>query len=261
MAKPPYYRIFIKAGDKHYLVARLWQQSSDESLMLQVEPSKQSNGGSIGMVPITGDRFEIQFDDINTPSDIDHTSIHASGQSHTKLKDGSRSINYDKENTGIPLRNLHTIKHLGTLITREMLTADESTPSRASDVIIERDPSQKSSVIDILALPKSINVKFNAEWDMENDRQVVLTIGLHRLGFNGLDVFILTRSSDQFDAIPAKSIHLPDMNNIVPFVVSLDDKKAVIQLSSLTFDELIVPENGDDPYNGFTVITATPKWL
>lgn len=93
MAKPPYYRIFIKEGSDTYLLCRLWQQKSDESLMLQMQPGKHSTGGTVGKIETTGDTIEINYDDINTPADIEHTTIHASSQSHTKLKDGTRSIN------------------------------------------------------------------------------------------------------------------------------------------------------------------------
>jgi hypothetical protein len=261
MAKPPYYRIFLIEGSSHYLVARLWQQKSDESLMLQMQPSKQSSGGMIGKVEITGDTFDIHYDQIDTPAEIDHTTIHATGQSHTKLKDGSRSTNYDKDHAGIPLKDLKTIKHLGTLLSREMTQDDELTPERATDVLIERGAGQKFSVLDILAIPKGANINFSADWDMENERQVVMTIGMHRLGFNGFDVLVFTRSSDQFDNVPNKTLHLPDMNNIVPFVVKLDDKKATIKLSALTFDEIVSLQDKANPYDGFTVITATPKFL
>lgn len=261
MPKPPYYRIFLKEGDKHYLVCRLWQQKSDESLMLQMQPSKHGVGGTIGKIEITGDTFDINYADISTPADIEHTTIHATGQSHTKLKDGSRSINYDKDHAGIPLANLKTIKHLGTLLSREMTQDDELKPERATDVLIERGAGQKFSVLDILAVPKGANINFSADWDMQNERQVMMTVGMHRLGFNGFDVLVFTRSSDQFDKVPNKTLHLPDMNNIVPFVVKLDDKKATIKLSALTFDEVVSLQNKDNPYDGFTVITATPEWL
>lgn len=261
MAKPPYYRIFLKEGSKCYLLCRLWQQKSDESLMLQMQPNKHGTGGKVGKIEITDGTFDIHFDQITTPAEIEHTTIHATGQSHTKMKDGSLSINYDKDHAGIPLADLNTIKHLGTLISRDMGSDDELKPTRATDVSIERGAGQKFSVLDILAVPKGANFNFTADWDMENERQVMMTIGMHRLGFNGFDVLVFTRSSDQFDKVPPKTLHLPDMNNLVPFVVKLDDKKATIKLSTLTFDEVFTPQNKANPYDGFTVITATSKYL
>lgn len=261
MPKPPYYRIFLKEGPKTYLLCRLWQQRSDESLMLQILPGKHSTGGTVGKIEITGDTFDINYDEIDTPAGIEHTTIHASGQSHTKHKDGTRSINYDKDNAGIPLKDLNTVKHLGTLLSRDMSEDDVVKAERATDVSIERNVGQKFSVLDILAVPKGINLNFDFEWDMENERQVQLNVGVHRLGFNGFDVYIFTRSSDQFDKVPNRTLHLPDMNNVVPFVIKLDEKKATIKLSTLTFDEVAKPQDPNDPYAGFNVITATPKYL
>ncbi len=261
MPKPPYYRIFLKEGSKTYLLCRLMQQKSDESLMLQVEPSKAGGSATVGKIEITGDTFEINYEQIDTPADIEHTSIHASGMSHTKLKDGTYRFNYDKDNAGIPLAELKTIKHLGTLLSREMTEADIKPAERLTDVAIERNTGQKFSVLDILAVPKGINFNFSADWDMENDRPVQLNVGMHRLSFNSFDAIIFTRSSDQFDEVPKKTLHLPDMNNIVPFVTRLNGTQAVIKLSSLTFDEVLKPQDPNDPYAGFTVISATPKWL
>lgn len=261
MTKPPYYRIFIKEGSKTYLFCRLWQQKSDESLMLQMQPGKHSTGGTVGNIAITGDTFDINYEDIDMPAEIEHTTIHASGQSHTKLKDGTRSINYDKDHAGIPLKDLKTVKHLGTLLSREMTADDVVKAERVTDVPIERNVGQKFSVLDILAVPKGINLNFNFKWDMENERQVQLNVGVHRLGFNGFDVYIFTRSSDQFDKIPNRTLHLPDMNNIVPFVVKLDESKVTIKLSTLTFDEVAKPQDPNDPYAGFTVLSATNKYL
>ncbi len=229
--------------------------------MLQVEPSKTGGSATVGKIEITSDTFEINYEDIDTPAEIEHTNIHASGMSHTKLKDGTYRFNYDKDNKGIPLTELKTIKHLGTLLSREMTEADEKSAERANDVPIERNAGQKFSVLDVLAVPKGINFNFSADWDMENDRPVQLNVGMHRLSFNGYDVIIFTRSSDQFDEVPSKTLHLPDMNNIVPFVTKLNGKQAIIKLSTLTFDEVIKPQDPNDPYAGFTVITATPKWL
>jgi hypothetical protein len=261
MAKPPYYRIFLNESGKNYLLCRLWQQKSDESLMLQMQPGKNTKGGTIGKIEVTGSVFDIHFDDITTPADIEHTTLHATGQSHTKMKDGSLSINYDKDHAGIPLTGLKTIKHLGTLISRDMAADDETAKSRVSDVSIERGTGQKFSVLDILAVPKGVNFNFTTDWDMENKREVKMTIGLHRLGFNGFDVIIFTRSSDQFDKVPPKTLHLPDMNNIVPFVTKLDDKKATIKLSELTFNKVFTPQTKSNPYDGFTGITATSKYV
>ena len=243
------------------MLCRLWQQKSDESLMLRMQPGKHSTGGTVGKIEITGDTVEINYDEINTPAEIEHTTIHASGQSHTKLKDGTRSINYDKDHAGIPLKDLKTAKHLGTLLSREMTDDDVVKAERATDVPIERNVGQKFSVLDILAVPKGINLNFNFEWDMKNERQVQMNVGVHRLGFNGFDVYIFTRSSDQFDKVPNRTLHLPDMNNVVPFVVKLDEKKATIKLSSLTFGEVAKPQRPKNQNEGFTVITLTPKHL
>jgi hypothetical protein len=262
MSKPLKYRLFVKEGDKHYLIAHLWQ-GTDGSLMMKLEPSKASDGkgGMIGHIPITSDRFEIKFSEINTPAEVDHTSLHASGQSHTKLKDGSYAINYSKGMADIPLRNLKTVKHLGTLIAREAKSEDEQSPTRKTDVIIERNQGQSTTILDLMAVPQGINLQFSMNWDMENQRMVQLTVGMFGLSFKDLTVMIFARHSDGFDKQPPKTVHLPDMNNLVPFVVSLDDKKAVIQISQLTFDEVLTPKGSNDPYKDFTVITATPKWL
>lgn len=215
----------------------------------------------MGKVKITGDTFDINYEEIDTPAEIEHTTIHASGQSHTKLKDGTRSINYDKDHAGIPLKNLKTVKHLGTLLSRDMTADDVIKIERATDVPIERNVGQKFSVLDILAVPKGINLNLNFEWDMENERQVQMNVGFHRLGFNGFDVYIFTRSSNQFDKVPNRTLHLPDMNNIVPFVIKLDEKKATIKLSTLTFDEVTTQQDSNDLNSGFMVISATPKYL
>ncbi len=231
--------------------------------MMKLEPSKVNDGkgGMIGRIPITSDRFEINFSEISTPAEVDHTSLHASGQSHTKLKDGSYSINYSKEMGGIPLKDLKTAKHLGTLIAREAKLEDEQSPTRKTDVIIERNKGQSTTILDLMAVPQGVNLKFNMNWDMENERMVQLTVGMFGLPFKDLTVMIFARHSDGFDKQPPKTVHLPDMNNLVPFVVSLDDQRAVIQISQLTFDEVLTPEDPNDSYKDFTVITATPKWL
>lgn len=229
--------------------------------MLQVEPNKAGDSATVGKIEIKSDTFEINYEQIDTPAEIEHTNIHASGMSHTKLKDGTYRYNYDKDDKGIPLRALKTIKHLGTLLSRKMTEADEKPAERATDVSIERNTGQRFSVLDILAVPKGINFNFSADWDMENDRPVHLNVGMHRLTFNGFDAIIFIRSSDQFDEVPSKTLHLSDMNNVVPFVTKLNGKQAVIKLSTLTFDEVLRPQDPDDPYAGFAAITATPKWL
>ena len=255
------YRIFIKEGSNHYLVGRLIQQKSDVSLMLQIEPSKQLDGSKIGKIVITSDTFEIPYAMIDIPIEIEHTTIHATGQSHTKLSDGTYSINYDRTNSGISLVNLKTVKHMGTLITREMLSQDVVLPSRKTDIIIERNVGQRSSIIDLLAVPSDGNINFNVDWDMENDRPVQLTIGLFRVPFTGFDILLFTRSSDQFDSQPPGTIHLPDMNSLVPFVLSMDEKKVIIRLSGLAFEEVINLAEGENNIGGMTTISVTPKYL
>ncbi len=262
MSKPLKYRLFIKEGSNHYLIAHIWQ-GTDGSLMMKLEPSKVSDGksGMVGSIPITSDRFEIKFSEISTPAEVEHTSLHASGQSHTKLKDGSYAINYSKDMAGIPLRDLKTAKHLGTLIAREAKLEDIQLPTRKTDVVIERNKGQSTTILDLMAVPQGVNLKFDMNWDMENERMVQLSVGMLSLPFKDLTVMIFARHSDGFDRLPSKTVHLPDMNNLVPFVVGLDDEKAVIQISQLTFDEVLTPEDSDDSYRDFIVITAIPKGL
>lgn len=261
MAKPPHYRIFIKEGAETYLFCRLWQQKSDESLMIFIYPRKGGTGGTLGKVKIESNPFDIYFDQVSTPANFEHTTIHASGQSHTKLKDGSLSVHHDKLSPGIPLKGLKTSKHLSTLLCRDMDDGDKQIITRQGDIPIERDISQKFTTMDILAIPKSINIKFSGNWEMENDRPVTLSINLHRLLFNSFDVLIFTRHSDQFDNAPPKTIQLPDMNSVVPMVTKIDNEKLTVSLSKLNFDQVLVDQDSTDPYYGFNVITAIPKYL
>ena len=261
MARTSYYRVFLKEGSVHYLVCRLIQQKSDESLLLQIEPSKLLAGGNIGQIEITGDTFEILYSKIDTPVEIEHTAIHATGQSHAKLSDGTYIVNYSQENVGIPLAQLKTVKHLGTLVTRQMTDQDVVVPSRNTDVIIEREIGLKCTIIDLLAIPKGSARSFNFNWEMENKQPVRLMVGLTVVPFKGFDAVLFTRSSDQFDKLPPGTLHLLDMNSLVPFVSELDDKKAIIKLSSLKFEEIIEIETNKNMQEGQSVLKATSKYL
>lgn len=260
MQKAPHYRIFIKEGDKTYLLCRLWQQKSDVSLMLHVYPKKGGSGGTLGKLKIESNPFDIRYDQVSEPVDIEHTSIHATGQSHTKMKDGTRTVTNDKEAITIPLEELKTSKHLTTLLCRKMSDGDVDEMTRQNDVPLERNSSQKFTTLDIIAIPASANINFSFDWDMENDKPVQLNINTHRLRFKDFDVLIFTRHSDQFDTAPPKTIQLPDMNDKVPFVTKIDTDKLTVNISQLTFSEMITPA-GENPYEGFAVISATPKYL
>lgn len=259
-----YYRIFLKEDMNNYLTFRLIQQGSDESLMLKIESSKSSEACKIGKIEIIGNTFEILYSKINEPAEVDHTSIHATGQSHTKLTNGELIINYGKNDFGIPLAKLKTVKHLGTLIIRKMTDGDKITPVEKTEginVIIERGIGQKCSIIDILAIPKESNVNFNCDWEMHNEREVKMTISLSKLPFNGFDTILFVRSSDQFDKLPDRTLHLSDMNNIVPFILELDDEKALIKLSALKFEEVIKLENGENVNQKMSTLRAVSKYL
>lgn len=258
--KPPYYRIFIREGTKNYLFCRIWQQKSDVSLMLQLNSKKGGTGDTLGKIKIMSNPFDIRYDDVSQPVEIEHTSIHATGQSHTKMKDGSRTVNNDKNAISIPLKGLSTSKHLSTLLCREMVEGDLRETLRENDVPIERKPKQRFTTLDLIAIPKSQNINFNVNWEMENDRPVELSVVLHRLSFKSFDVIIFTRHSDQFDVVPPKTIQLPDMNDKVPFVTKIDEEKLTVNISNLTFSQMVKPA-GNDPYDGYTVLRATSKYL
>ena len=87
-------------------MCRLWQQKSDVSLMLHIYPKKGGSGGTLGKLKIESNPFDIRYDQVSEPVDIEHTSIHATGQSHTKMKDGTRTVTNDKEAITIPLEEL-----------------------------------------------------------------------------------------------------------------------------------------------------------
>lgn len=227
--------------------------------MLQIEPSKKLPRGRHGKFEFKNGEVLVVFDEMRERGEIDHTNIHASGASQTKLKDGSLSINYSEANPGTPLVNLKSVKHLGTLITRDIRDEEGVEISRLTDIPIERMEYQKSSVIDLLAVPKNANINLNAEWDMKNDRPVRLNVGFWKMGFNGFDVIALVRSSDQFDKVPPATLHILDMNDFVPFVLELDDKKARIQLSHLKFEKVIQTNTHNSGEH--IVITATSKYL
>jgi len=262
MAKPPYHRVLIKERDKYYIAFRLFQQKSDNSLMLKIERSKRLTKGGLGVnfIPFDG-ICELYYDEMLIPADIEHTSIHASGQSQYKLKDGSYVINYSKENPGIALDNLATVKHLGTLITREMTADDSITDLKGKDIVIERPVGQNSTIIDILAIPSGAYYSFKVLWPMENDRVVHLSVNTTVIPFKGFDVLLFTRNRDQFDKLPVGTLHLPDMNNLVPFVLAIDDKKAVVQLSKLTFDQIAQTKEAHHLDVGYNQLSATSKYL
>lgn len=258
MAKPPYFRVFLSQNNENYLFCRLFQQKSDNSLILQIVPRKGGTGGTAGKILIEKNPFDIYYDAISKPTDFEHTSIHSTGQSHTKLKDGTYQIHNDKSSNSIPLDNLSTVKHISTIVCREMDENDLVERTRATDIPLIREASQQITIIDMLAVPKGINLNFTGEWEMSNDHPVRLTVGLHKLAFNGFDLILFTRHSDEFEHAPPKSIQLPDLNNHIPTVIKVDNEKITVKVSSLTFDKVLSTEQ---PNDGFTTITATPKWL
>lgn len=259
MARAPYYRLFINEDDHDYLLARLWQSKSDGSLMLNVFET-ESGGGTLARIKIESNPFDIPFDKVNVPVAIDHTSIHATGQSHTKMKDGSLVINNDKVSQSIPLTELKTSKHITTLLCKRMTKEDEMPANRVNDVPLKRASGQNFSVVDVLALPGGMNVSLNVGWEMENDKPVNLTVSTYMLKFNGFDVVLFVRHSDQFETAPPKTIQLPDMNDKVPFVTKIDQEKMTVKISSLTFGQMVVPTDKETP-PGFSSLTATSKYL
>jgi len=262
VSKAPYFRIFIKEDDRTYLLCRIWQQKSDVSLLLKVNQRKNGTGGTLGEIAINSNHFDIHYNQVSRPVDIEHTSIHATGQSHTKMKEGGLYLVHDKYAITIPLTDLKTSKHLSTLLCRELEDEDIEDITRQNDVLIERDKSQRFTALDLLAIPKSANVRFSANWEIENDKMVNLSMGISRLEFNGYDVLVFARHSDQFEKGPPITIQLPDMNDKVPFITKIDDEKLTVNISSLTFSDAIQSqEKGNDPYDGFTVITATSRFL
>jgi len=226
--------------------------------MIQILSRKGGSGGTSCKVLIEKNPFNIFYDAISEPTDFEHTTVHSTGESHTKLKDGTYQTHNDKNSKSISLDNLSTVKHISTIVCRGMDESDLAERTRATDVPLLREPSQKITIIDMLAVPKGINLNFTGEWEINNDHPVKLTIGLHKLVFNGFDLILFTRHSDEFEHAPPKSIQLPDLNNHVPFVTKVDSEKITVNLSSLTFDQVLNAQQSSD---GLTTIDATPKWL
>lgn len=239
MSKPPNYRIFIKEAGETYLLCSLWQQKSDVSLMFRVNTPAGGTGDTIGKVKVQSNPFDIFYKQISKPIAIAHTSIHATGQSHVKMKDTSRTNINDKNATVIPLKDLATSKHLTTLVCKEMSDKDKKDLTRPGDIPIERPDTQRFTTLDLIAIPKSPNINFSVNREIEGNEEVALSINLHRLRFNGYDVLAFSRHSNQFDILPPMTIELPDMNDRIPFITKVDFEKITVNMSSLEFSQII----------------------
>jgi len=186
-------------------------------------------------IPTNGTtKMTVNLSNLEDVGNIDHSSAHESGQSHTVLQPRSRGKSIIAQ--GVPLKDLHTAKFLWTLILRDMsLSRVIETPNK-NDYIIDQPDNLNNLIIDIFALPDGV-VKF--ETDMFVERAgTVLNLGVHLAKFKGFNIFIFARGTDQFKESPNQTVKISGQDDWVPFVTSITKELIELEIRHVEFKEM-----------------------
>lgn len=225
-------RIFIQRDGKNYKIASIEYNPEDASIYLFI-PNRKGTPGKAGKIKLTGQKFQVDIEDLKDDEDFDHFSVHGSGIEHTKLKQG-KTIN---RSSWTPLLGLDRARHLWTLVLPDVNSIEQDQALRARDLKIDYPASMSGGVIDILATPKQQDINFNVEYYENNDRITTHVFGQAVWDVGEYRVFIFSRSSDKHLGSPERTLKISLPNDYVPFInlIAKDYIEGIV--ATLTYDK------------------------
>ena len=231
----------IKVHTKHNGILKsqfvLRQGDKDLSIYLEVAKPTEPSEEKLEFIPTNGtNKITVHLADLRSVTAIDHSSVHESGHSHTRLK--PRSNGKISLPQGIPLTNLQTVKYLWTLVLRDFELSREVKIKTPNDLVIEQPDGLNNMVIDILAVPKK-DLSFNYGESLNNDMPVNMNITFNVAEFEGFNVILFARGTDQFKESPSQTVKLSGQDDWVPFIKSIAKNEIKIEAHHINFGNII----------------------
>ena len=231
----------IKVHTQHQGILRsqfiLRQGDNDLSIYLEVVKPTKPLDEKLEFIPTNGtNKITVHLGNLKGVSAIDHSSVHESGNAHTRLKPrSSGKVNLPQ---GIPLTNLQAVKYLWTLVLRDFKLSREIKAMTANDLVIEQPNGLNNLVIDILAVPKK-DLSFSYGESLNNNVPVNMNISFNVAEFEGFNVVIFARGTDQFKESPSQTIKFSGQDDWVPFVKSINKNEIVVEAHHINFKNII----------------------
>lgn len=217
----------MKRGSNHYKLGTLFW-SRDESIYFTLKRSKDSPRGSLGQFRVNASTgyWSIRFDDKLEEVDIAHSTIHATGQSHVKLRDGS----YRESPNGFPLKGLSQPRALWTIVWNASSKSTKNYQPKSTDFVIEEPNRIEARVLYLIAVPLG-SVTLNLQTEV-NDDGTLPDLALFPFELNGVGLVALLHSTDRMLS-PKRTLKINSINNAIPVVTSIDSEKVEGTLTAI----------------------------
>lgn len=233
---PKEIKVFINKSGKHFRIFKLFRTTNDpESIYLHMERHNALEGSGIGKFVLSGSPFlgNIFYDKSNIEfHPINHSSIHADGRRHTKLKSGE----YENITYGIPLRGLKTAKPLWTIVPGEFDPEKEVKVLPKNEFVINEPDEVHARCIIVFAAPTgnlNLTVPFPVEYfDMSSNRFPLNSFGFQMPNFS---IFLLVFSSLTFFVPPPRSYAFSDIGGLTPSIKSMQKDHMEVELRGMVY--------------------------
>lgn len=236
---PKEIRVFINKSGKHFRIFKLFRTTNDpESIYLHMERHSALEGSGTGKFvlmgntesPFLGNIFYEQSNIDFHP--IDHSSVHADGRRHIKLKNGE----YENITYGIPLKGLETAKPLWTIVPGEFKPEKEVKTLPKNEFVINEPDEVRARCIIVFAAPTgnlNLTIPFPVEYfDMSNNRFPLNIFGFQMPNFS---IFLLVFSSLTFLVPPPRSYAFSDIGGLTPFIKSMQADHMEVELRGMVY--------------------------
>jgi hypothetical protein len=183
------WKIYIKKGEKSYRVLKIMQGANLDIYLIPRNAVYFSREIIAGLN--VGDQIELHYEKLG--DQIDHYSVHSlTGQRHVKLNPSSRPLEptigtkLDKINKAIPL----------VTIVASINQGSEEKPSSGKWFGYNLPPDVNYIVMDLIAIPKKSNIKFQQNFKIQNDKKTNESFDTKILEMQNCNVIVLTRSTN-----------------------------------------------------------------
>lgn len=229
-------RILINKDGTKYRVFQLIETSDKSILLKTYKANKSLQGSRLGKYMLKGFTARIFYNsNTATVKEIDHSTVHPSGQSHVKLIDGF----HKNIQQGVPLERLNKARHLWTIVSGNFTKSNIVTVPRKTDFIINEPQEMSVRAIVIMAVPKG-NINFEVSFDITKLTKIPPDLGFFLLEFSQFNIAILIYSTNLFEKSPPYTYKFPSMGQLCPFIIAVTDEYIDLELRPVLNSEKFI---------------------
>ena len=205
----------IKKKELLFKVGTLFWDPEEMSLYMTLHRDKTSPKGTVGQFNVQRDgSWTIPFKDNVQEERVLHSSVHASGVSHTRLE-GSREVGREE---GTPLRGLKTPRPLWTIAARISEDTQPIQQAKDDDFIVVEPPELKARVIYMIAMPQGSS-EFRVQTFVNEDGSLP-SLAWYTFDLGKIGLLVQLHSTDRMIE-PERTIKVSSVKNTVPVITSI----------------------------------------